>query len=656
MKAGKKMKNTVLRRLITTALLCSLCLTGLLTSCNNGNTDDPKDSTGNTVGESDSVTQEVPTEKPDETVTDTATEEPTEKPTEEPTGSPTEKTTEPSANPSEPDKKGILKVEWHLGYVGSSTNKSYKDVLNPAGGQYSYSDIIHIEKAGTVISFTDDNTNSGSDKAFASAAAYVVSSWKKSGELWVLDTDGFNSPGNGNNNTDIGKYDGQKIVYTYTTTKDNEYIRLCFRSGQTASFIPAAYPEVTYDTKDTNGKVETVTEGKSNDDVFDANGKDTIKVKWNFGYVGSTDNTQGYANKICNSGTSYSYTDVFTVPKAGTRITFTDNNQFDGGDGKFASNAAYIISSWKNENGNWAIDLDGANIAGTNSSAGLIATPGVGCVTYSYVTYKDNENLRICYRSGNPTKYPCIFTEYTGEEGTVAKVQKEKEALIKYLEESKKNTNYPVLEGITMNVIGDSYFAGNGLNSMYVWPAILASKYNMKFKNYGVNGSTISNYVTTNNPMVSRLDKMENNNANIIIIEGGKNDYNKNVPIGKNDDTVTTTFKGALRATIGNMKKKYPDALIICATVWNVNSTNSLGLSVTDYGKAMKEIAALMGVPCFDATDTELCGVDMNSPEFRAKYCMTATDVSHLNADGHKLVLPAFEKFIADEYTKFLAK
>lgn len=70
----------------------------------------------------------------------------------------------------------------------------------------------------------------------------------------------------------------------------------------------------------------------------------------------------------------------------------------------------------------------------------------------------------------------------------------------------------------------------------------------------------------------------------------------------------------------------------------------------------MKEIAALMGVPCFDATDTELCGVDMNSPEFRAKYCMTATDVSHLNADGHKLVLPAFEKFIADEYTKFLAK
>ena len=88
MKAGKKMKNTVLRRLITTALLCSLCLTGLLTSCNNGNTEDPKDSSGSTVGESDSVTQEVPTEKPDETVTDTATEEPTEKPTEEPTGSP----------------------------------------------------------------------------------------------------------------------------------------------------------------------------------------------------------------------------------------------------------------------------------------------------------------------------------------------------------------------------------------------------------------------------------------------------------------------------------------------------------------------------------------------------------------------------------------
>jgi hypothetical protein len=40
----------------------------------------------------------------------------------------------------------------------------------------------------------------------------------------------------------------------------------------------------------------------------------------------------------------------------------------------------------------------------------------------------------------------------------------------------------------------------------------------------------------------------------------------------------------------------------------------------------------------------------MTDASFRAKYCMKPTDISHLNADGMKLVLPYFEKFIADTY------
>ena len=41
----------------------------------------------------------------------------------------------------------------------------------------------------------------------------------------------------------------------------------------------------------------------------------------------------------------------------------------------------------------------------------------------------------------------------------------------------------------------------------------------------------------------------------------------------------------------------------------------------------------------------------MTDAAFRAKYSMSASDVSHLNLAGHKLVLPKFEKFIADTYT-----
>jgi len=37
----------------------------------------------------------------------------------------------------------------------------------------------------------------------------------------------------------------------------------------------------------------------------------------------------------------------------------------------------------------------------------------------------------------------------------------------------------------------------------------------------------------------------------------------------------------------------------------------------------------------------------MTDPAFREKYCQHANDISHLNAEGMKLVLPMFEKRFA---------
>ena len=73
----------------------------------------------------------------------------------------------------------------------------------------------------------------------------------------------------------------------------------------------------------------------------------------------------------------------------------------------------------------------------------------------------------------------------------------------------------------------------------------------------------------------------------------------------------------------------------------------------TEYGTAMKEVCAFEGVPCFDATNQALCGVYMTSADFQKTYCMAENDVSHLNPEGMKLVMPAFEKFIAEKYTAF---
>lgn len=377
-----------------------------------------------------------------------------------------------------------------------------------------------------------------------------------------------------------------------------------------------------------------------------------LSVNWHLGYVGSSNHTT-FKNKINKDGGLYSYTDVITIKKAGTKIYFTDNDTYSNSDVGYASPSAYVISSWKYENDEWVIDLDRANYAGSNASDSVIAKKTSAGMTYTYVTSFDNENIRLGYRSGQsttftPAVYPTIYSKYTGEEGTF-----KPDTLNEWLEQSRKTSYSSCLDQITMSVIGDSYFAGNGLDSKLVWPSLLGLKYKMTFNNYGVNGSTISNYITTNNPMVDRYSAMANNNPDIIIIEGGKNDYNNNVPIGTNNDTVSTTFKGGLKKLIEGIRAKYPDAFIACVTVWNVDQTNSIGKTVRDYGNAMIEICNLYDIPCFNAMDKNLSLVDMTSETFRTQYCMSSSDISHLNADGHKLVMPKFEAFIAEKYTQF---
>lgn len=411
---------------------------------------------------------------------------------------------------------------------------------------------------------------------------------------------------------------------------------------------------------------DAVLSGGIGDDSSDAIPEDTttaaisqtviVDVKWNCGYVGSDQNAQNYVNKIKENGGSYSYSDVITVSKAGTKISFTDDNTNSNGDSGFASAAAYVISSWKWEGDAWVIDLDGANYRGCgNASSDISIANADGSVTYVYITSKDNENIRLCFRSGQkssftPPQFPNVYAEFTGEMGTVGISDREKRAFDDYIADAKANIKYQNLKGLTINFIGDSYFAGNGLDPDHVWPSLIANIYDMRGTNYGKNGSTVSNYVTDKNPMCIRYITMADNDPDIVIFESGRNDYNKLVPIGTDDSSDTTTFKGALNVLIDGLIKKYPNAVIMGVTPWKVSGTNNIGNTVGDYADAMREICAIKGIPCFSADDPSISGVDMTSEAFRAKYSMKPNDVSHLNLEGHKLVLPAFEKFISETY------
>ena len=380
-----------------------------------------------------------------------------------------------------------------------------------------------------------------------------------------------------------------------------------------------------------------------------------LEVAWHLGYVASSTNQYATPNAINPTGGMYSYSDVITIPKAGTTITFADDNTNSNGDTNFASNAAYVISSWKKSGDNWVIDLDRANFPGGSTTDNPIVKSNVsGVLTYSYTTTYDNENIRLCYRSGQsdsftPAKYPTVYSEYNKAPGTIAS----NPTLDQWIELSKKDYYNEALECVTINALGDSYFAGQGLPLANVWLGLLAKKYDMDMNNYGIGGSTISDY-TNNNPMCNRFNRMENNNPHIVLIEGGRNDYNQQTPLGTAGSTDTKTFIGALNVIVDGVQAKYPYAMIVIISPWNFPSDKTI--SRQNYVDAMKAVAEAQGTYFIDASNSQAMGVDMSSSTFRSKYCIASGDVSHLNGEGMKLVMPKFEKYLADFYTEFLAK
>ena len=238
---------------------------------------------------------------------------------------------------------------------------------------------------------------------------------------------------------------------------------------------------------------------------------------------------------------------------------------------------------------------------------------------------------------------------------TVLNKDTKRNALYNWIENSKKSYYANILEGVTINALGDSYFEGSDLEKEYVWLSLLGSKYNMSMNNYGRGGSTVTNKITTNSPMCERYTSMSNNNADIILLEGGRNDFNKDVAIGETDSYDTTTFSGALNVTIEGLKEKYPNAMIVCISNWNFPD-EKFGRVYSDYAGAMEAVAERQGVYYIPACDPAVSGINMASKSFRELYCIKTGDVSHLNFAGMKVAMTHFEKILAEYYQDFLSK
>lgn len=357
---------------------------------------------------------------------------------------------------------------------------------------------------------------------------------------------------------------------------------------------------------------------------------------WNFGYIGA-DTDPDFPRKICDGDPEHLYTDVIELGAAGTRITFTvENATFDFKD-------IFTISFWERDGDTWVISEDAPHVSCSDNATVKIEDKSTA--TYTYISSVDGECIRFSYRFGPEFLgvLPTVTVEETEEVGTFY----EKFERLEYLKMERERAYYNVLEGKTAYFIGDSLFAAHGIGKENSWVNLLGEKYKMNFVNEGINGCTVSDCENGSNPIVNRYVNLPAAQPDFIVIEGGRNDFNKMAAIGSVDENDPTTYLGALAIVVEGLREKYPNAKIIAVTFWKTGTVNKADIASNTYVESMIDACEKLGIPCIKAYNEEESGILMTDKDFRAQYCFVPGDVCHLNVEGMKLALTFFEKEIA---------
>ena len=163
--------------------------------------------------------------------------------------------------------------------------------------------------------------------------------------------------------------------------------------------------------------------------------------------------------------------------------------------------------------------------------------------------------------------------------------------------------------------LGDSITKGE--NSLDSYNAMVGDRYTdvareeFGFKsvvNYGIGGSRITSHSNSNDGMIDRYNAMDD--ADLICVFGGTNDFGNNVPLGEIDDGDATHFKYALNELCKGLLNKYHSKTIYFITPIHRNDSkkdnvaNGAGHILKDYVDAIKEICSEWGIPVLDLYST----------------------------------------------------
>jgi lysophospholipase L1-like esterase len=230
--------------------------------------------------------------------------------------------------------------------------------------------------------------------------------------------------------------------------------------------------------------------------------------------------------------------------------------------------------------------------------------------------------------------------------------------------------------GKTVNCLGDSMTDTAITPEPYVkWLAQLLGFNKDHVRNYGLGGSSITPRTETVNDwdtvasFLERYSGMED--ADVVIVFGGVNDWVTGRTLGTMEDTDTGTFYGAFKALCQGLMAKYPmkdiyvfgspqndyagrPATDLAGTKWagNTDGYNRKGHKLVDYVRAMGEVCAVYGIPFCDMTKGLWWGLSGVLGQYRGNADGThiagplGNDGLHPNAEGHKQIALKMAEFI----------
>ena len=248
---------------------------------------------------------------------------------------------------------------------------------------------------------------------------------------------------------------------------------------------------------------------------------------------------------------------------------------------------------------------------------------GVAIESFEY-TYQATSDGFIILSSANPSEMP--FSIELIEEGVEVNYETNK------------------LNGLKLGADGDSIMHGNE-NGNVSYATLIAANNNMTLDNKAIGGGTIASgtyHGQTARHWICQSVLTINQNCDIIIVNGGVNDYWNSVPLGTltPDYTSTvdsTTFYGGLETLFRNLLSRFPNKKIAFVTNHNINNiltqNNNLNLKFRNYYEAIIETAEKYSIPVIDLHKNS----QLNTGILSFKSYTVNSDGVHPTTEGYNL-------------------